>query len=118
MGPPGGPLAVHTKLGWVLQGPASLVQTHHHTLSFNLTCFKSELLRNVERLWQIDTLPYVNEKTATRSKQDKLALDLLHSKTVRVEIDGVMRYATPLLRAPDFPLLRAPKEAALPQRTG
>ena len=74
----------------------------------------SELLRNVERLWQIDTFPYANEKTATRSKQDKLALDLLHSKTIRVETDGVMRYATPLLRAPNSPVLKAPKEAVLP----
>jgi len=115
MGPPGGPLAIHTRLGWALQGPASLIQAHHHTLSFTQTCFKSELLRNVERLWQIDTLPYVNEKTATRSKQDKLALDLLHSKTVRVEIDGVMRYATPLLRAPNTPVFKAPKEAVLPR---
>ncbi|XP_069378750.1 uncharacterized protein [Paralichthys olivaceus] len=114
MGPPGGPLAVHTRLGWALQGPANVIQTQPN-VSFALTCFKSELLRNVERLWQIDTLPYVNEKTATRSKQDKLALDLLNSKTVRVNIDGVMRYATPLLRAPTMPVLRAPKEAVLPR---
>ena len=50
MGPPGGPLAIHTRLGWALQGPASLVQTHHQTLCLTVTCFKSELLRNVERL--------------------------------------------------------------------
>lgn len=41
MGPPGGPLAVHTRLRWALQGPASIIQTQH-TLSFTLTCFKSE----------------------------------------------------------------------------
>lgn len=49
MGSPGGPLAVHTKLGWALQGPANLIQTQQN-LSLTLTCFKSELLRNVERL--------------------------------------------------------------------
>lgn len=114
MGPPGGPLAVHTRLGWTLQGPASLFQTQQ-SISVNLTCLKSELLRNVERLWQIDTLPYVNEKTGIRSKQDKLALPLLHSKTVRVDVDGVLDYATPLLRTPNTPALQAPKEAVLPR---
>ena len=112
MGPPGGPLAVHTRIGWALQGPASLIQTQH-TFSFTLTCLKSKLLRNVERLWQIDTLAYMNEKRVTRSKHDKIALDLLHSKTTRVNTVGVMRYATPLLRAPNTPVLKAPKEAVM-----
>lgn len=82
------------------------------SISYTLTCFKSELLKNVERLWQIDTLPYTNEKTVTRSNQDKLALDLLQSKTV--SSSNVMRYATPLLRAPNIPVFHAPKEAVLP----
>lgn len=115
MGPPGGPVAIQTRLGWTLQGPASLVQAQQMSISYTLTCFKSELFKNVERLWQIDTLPHINEKTVTRSKQDKLALDLLQLKTVRVDVDGVMRYATPLLRAPNIPVLHAPKEAVLPR---
>jgi len=40
-------------------------------------------------------------------------VELLERKTVRVEIDGVNRYATPLLRVKDMPELRAPKEAVL-----
>ena len=56
----------------------------------------------------------MNEKRVTRSKHDKIALNLLHSKTTRVDIDDVMRYATPLLRAPNIPVLKAPKEAVLP----
>ena len=68
-----------------------------------------ELLRNVERLWQIDTLLYMNEKTVTRSKTDKIALDLLYSTTARVDIDGVMCYTAPLLRAPNIPVLKDPK---------
>lgn len=115
MVPPGGPLVVHTRLGWALQGPASMAHSQQLSMSYNLTCFKSELLRNVERLWQIDTLPYINEKTVTRSRQDNLALDLLQSKTVRIDVDGVMRYATPLLRAPNIPVFHAPKEAVLPR---
>ena len=73
MGPPGGPLAVYTRLGWALQGPANLIPTQN-TFSFTFTCFKSELIRNAKRLLQIDTLPYMNEKTVTRSKHDKIAL--------------------------------------------
>ena len=33
MGLPGGPLAVHTRLGWALQGPASLIQWLHDSPS-------------------------------------------------------------------------------------
>ena len=64
MGPPGGPLAVHTRLGWALQRPANLIQTQHATPF--VTSFKSELLRNVERLWEIDTFPYANERKKHR----------------------------------------------------
>lgn len=70
MGPHGGPVVVHTKLGLNLQQPASLVPTQQKSISCTLTCSKSELLKHVERLWQIVTLSYVNEKTVTRSKQD------------------------------------------------
>ncbi|KAL0153566.1 hypothetical protein M9458_051180 [Cirrhinus mrigala] len=90
MGPPNGPIAVCTRLGWTLQA------------SYSRMC-----------LWQIDTLPYVNEKTATRSKQDQYALTLLQTHTTKVEVSGVMRYATPLLRRPNAELLKAPKEAVM-----
>ncbi len=38
---------------------------------------------------------------------------LLQRYTTRVEISGVMRYATPLLRQPSAELLKAPKEAVM-----
>lgn len=38
--------------------------------------------------------------------------------TVRMDIDGVQRYATPLLRDKNMPCLYAPKEAVLPQLRG
>lgn len=50
MGSLGGPVAVHTRLGWALQGPASLLPPQQSFLS-SLTCLKTELLRNMERLW-------------------------------------------------------------------
>lgn len=59
------------------------------------TC--DDLIHHVERLWQVDTLPY-NEKMVTRSKQDREAYTLLQNATIRVNVDGVQRYATPLLR--------------------
>nr|XP_054593472.1 uncharacterized protein LOC129160606 [Nothobranchius furzeri] len=75
----------------------------------------SELQRHVERLWEVDTSPYVNIKTATRSKEDQQAVDLLEQRTTKVEVDGVTRYATPLLRRKDSPLLWASKNTLLPQ---
>ncbi|KAJ8352363.1 hypothetical protein SKAU_G00238390 [Synaphobranchus kaupii] len=53
----------------------------------------------------------VREKEVTRSKRDQEAISLLESKTMRVEVDGVLRYATPLLRMKTMPHLRAAKEA-------
>ncbi len=70
MGPANGPIAVCTRLGWTLQGPIGLSQTtlsNPQCLHITTTTTNTELFKNVERLWQIDTLPYVNEKTATRS---------------------------------------------------
>lgn len=116
IGPANGTIAVCTRLGWTLQGPIGLSQP---TLSIS-QCFhitttipNTELFKNVERLWQIDTLPYVNEKTATRSKQDQYALTFLQTHTTKVEVSGVMRYATPLLRRPNAELLKAPKEGVI-----
>lgn len=75
------------------------------------TC--DDLIHHVERLWQVDTLPY-NEKMVTRSKQDREAYTLLQNATIRVNVDGVQRYATPLLRRTPVSLLHANKETVLP----
>ncbi|CAM4529069.1 unnamed protein product [Leuciscus chuanchicus] len=93
-GPPGAPVAVRTSLGWTLQ---------------------ADIYQHVERLWQLDVLPWRSEKASTRSRQDKEALECLDKQTVRVDVNGVHRYATPLLRVKNFPQLCAPKEAVLPQ---
>lgn len=52
-------------------------------------------------------------KLVTRSKQDHEAMDLLRANTVRLEVDGVLRYATPLLHVKNMPTLSAPPEAVL-----
>ncbi|KAK7879830.1 hypothetical protein WMY93_033500 [Mugilogobius chulae] len=64
-------------------------------------------------LEQLDILPYRSEKLVVRSRQDQEAMQLLETKTTRVDIQGVQRYATPLLRVKNMPQLKAPKEAVL-----
>lgn len=116
-GPPGSPVAVLTHFGWTLQGPTNIAEvfsSEQQCLHISSIAEKTELLQHVERLWQTDTLPYVNEKTATRSKQDHHAMALLETATCRTNIEGVQRYATPLLRRPGAPPLHASKEAVLP----
>ncbi len=99
-GTKGGPMAVRTALGWALQGPEMSISDHAPVQQcfFITTAYPDDLLyRNVERLWQLDVLPFCNEKLVVRSKQDKEAMHLLESQTQRLTVDGVQRYATPLL---------------------
>lgn len=62
----------------------------------------------------MDTLPY-SEKAATRSKEDQQALTLLQTATTRVTVEGIPRYAMPLLRRMANIALHAPAEAVLPR---
>ncbi|XP_026061422.1 uncharacterized protein LOC113045324 [Carassius auratus] len=118
LGPPGGPAAIKTRLGWTLQGPIQHLRkdmTEQHCLFTAVSFPEADLYRQVEKLWQMDLLPWRNEKMCLRSKQDQEAVELLERKTVRVEVEGVKRYATPLLRVKNMPELKAPKEAVLSQ---
>lgn len=116
LGPPNGPAAIKTRLGWTLQGPTQEIK---HCLASQQCLFTvtsssyTNLYRQAEKLWQLDVLPYRSEKLITRSKQDQDALSLLEAKTTRVIVDGVARYATPLLRVKDMPLLRASPDTTL-----
>ena len=86
IGPYGGPIAVHTALGWAVQGPANALPqplTSGVQALFTLckTVFcpaTAELMENVERL---DSFPHHKEKEVTRSKQDHYCLELLKAKT-------------------------------------
>ena len=116
LGPPGGPAAVHTRLGWTLQGPVRSMGRPADAVQCLFTSFPpqmDELYRHVERLWQMDAVPHRPEREVTRSKQDQQAVASLDAKTVRTEVDGVRRYATPLLRHAAMPLLQAPKESVM-----
>lgn len=116
-GPPGGPAAVRTLLGWTLQGPAQGIK---HSLNapqclFTSTSSSIDLFSHVEKLWQMDMLPYHSEKLVMRSRQDQEAIHLLQEQTARVNVDGTECYATPLLRVKNMPQLHASPEAVLPQ---
>ncbi|KAL0165842.1 hypothetical protein M9458_037686, partial [Cirrhinus mrigala] len=117
LGPPGGPAALKTRLGWTLQGPTRLVEQSLRPQQCLLTSTipqVAELFKNVEKLWQVDVVLFRNEKEVTRSRQDQEAINMLESKTTRVEVDGVLRYATPLLRHKDMPPFQATKEMVMP----
>lgn len=73
LGPPGGPAAVRTRLGWSLQGPATVFGDNvnsHQCLHIAVNPSMTELFQKVERLWQADVIPNRSEKSVTRSKQD------------------------------------------------
>ncbi|XP_049329393.1 uncharacterized protein LOC111189354 [Astyanax mexicanus] len=117
LGPPGGPAAVKTRLGWTLQGPARELRDNLTPQQCLFTSMSpcADLHTHVEKLWQMDVFPYRSEKAVTRSKQDHEAVQLLQEKTVRVEVNGIKRYATPLLRTRNMAHLRASEDATLPQ---
>lgn len=118
LGPPGGPAAIRTRLGWTLQGPCSLIRplSHPQQCLFTNTFSPqvSELMRPVERLWQADVIPVKEGKIVTRSSEDNHAINLLELKTVRVQVEGIGRYATPLLRRKGMPHLQATPDAVMP----
>ncbi|XDV33330.1 hypothetical protein PO909_003765 [Leuciscus waleckii] len=117
LGSPGGPAAVHTRLGWTLQGPASIMgrpKSSQQCLLTSILPTQDELFKNVQRLWQIEAVPHRDEKEVTLSKQDQEALKLLETKTIHTEVNGILRLGTPLLRQKSMPRLHAPKESVMP----
>lgn len=67
-------------------------------------------MKNVAKLWELDILPYRNEKLVTRSREDQAALEILNKGTVRIDINCIQRCATPLLRKSSTACLNAPKK--------
>lgn len=97
LGPPGSPAALHTGLGWTLQGPISFLQEASSTFQchFLAASSKDQLQMDVEKLWQVDVIPYaLISKTTDRSKRDQEALECLEQRTEQVKINGIARYAT------------------------
>ncbi|KAG1926337.1 hypothetical protein F2P79_024938 [Pimephales promelas] len=86
-GPPKSPAAIQTRLGWVLQGPIPIPNTDETQCLFTIANPLEELRHDVEKLWKVDILPFRNEKVITRSKQDQAAMELLASKSKKVDVD-------------------------------
>ncbi|KAJ8361751.1 hypothetical protein AAFF_G00427910 [Aldrovandia affinis] len=71
-------------------GPVKSLQQYSHQqqcLFLATTSQAAELFKQVEKLWQLDTLPYRSERLVTRSRRDEEATNLLEAKTTRVEVE-------------------------------
>lgn len=115
-GPTKGPIAVRTKLGWAIQGPTSSMPRQEGDVHcLNMSCLPpaESLYKDVQRLWQLDAPPYIPEKEVIRSKEDRQAVAILEAKTIRVPVDGVERYSTPLLKKGDFPQMQVSPEVVI-----
>lgn len=105
-----------TSLGWAIQGPITLLDQPLETTCLNISLFHSptqDLSHHVEKLWQVYILPFQPVKDMTRSKQDRDALQMLETKTKRVEVNGISHYATPLLRKGNAKVLHAGPESVM-----
>ncbi|KAJ8387998.1 hypothetical protein AAFF_G00147890 [Aldrovandia affinis] len=82
LGPPGGPATVRTHLGWTLQGPAQGIKHSRDVTQclFTPTLSPTDLFSHVEKLWQMDVLPYRRKKSAVRSRQDQEAVCILQEQ--------------------------------------
>lgn len=72
-----------------------------------------DLYQHVEQLWQLDVLPFRSEKQIVRSHLDKEAIHGLETRTERVKVDDIFRYAMPLICIKDAPLLKATSETIM-----
>ncbi|KAF0040518.1 hypothetical protein F2P81_006416 [Scophthalmus maximus] len=116
LSPKGGSAAVNTELGLALQGPDGLMSHQVPTNCYFTYCKPApdDVHQHVERSWQLDVLPVRSEKVATRLRQDQEAVNLLEERTVCVKDGETLRYAMPLLRIKNTPLLKAPIDAVMP----
>lgn len=67
-GPRDGPVAVYTALGWAIQGPASFLAPSsplQQCLFTSALSPSAELLRNVQKLWEVDAFPHRKEMEVT-----------------------------------------------------
>ena len=96
LGPPGGPAALNTRLGWTLQGPFKVPLHQSSTPQCLLTGTHPptvELPHHMAQPWQMDVLPSPNVKLITRSKQDTATVRSQEEKTVRVKVDRLPHQA-------------------------
>lgn len=93
-----------------VQGPAQDMKFSCNTPQ----CLFTSTLSLLDLFSHVDVLPYRSERLATRSRQEQEAIRLLQEQTIRVNVDGIESYTTPLLRIKKMPQLHPPPEAVLP----
>ena len=110
-GPKDAPIAVHTALGWLLQGkmPATSddggTPTQMSSCLFTSASALDRLHEMVEQFWKVDFLgTKAEQRDAMRPKQDHQALAKLAQETRRFEVDGVWRYEVPFLWQDERPM--------------
>lgn len=77
--------------------------SEHQGYVTSMLCSNADLFSQVEKLWQMDVLPWRSKKISNRTHQDQETTDLLEARTMRVEVDVVQCYATLLLRIKSMP---------------
>ncbi|KAL7879941.1 hypothetical protein SRHO_G00021950 [Serrasalmus rhombeus] len=78
--------------------------------------FTASWLALVDHAYPVSKLPpLIREQDCTRSRQYHDAIEMLETKTVCIEVEGMYRYATPLLHKQDIPLLCFSEAAVLPR---
>lgn len=106
LGPPGGPAAISTRLGWTLQGPTKLVQkslSHQHCLFTTVSPPTTELMKNMQRLWEMNVMPLRSDKLV--SIRGQRGYRATGDKNTCMKVEGILRYATLLLRKRNIPPL-------------
>ena len=88
--PPGAPAAIKTLLGWTLQGPARDIASPPsigcHYISFK--CPPDDIHHNVQKLWQLDTLPPRSIRVVVRPKQNQQAIHQHETQTISEQTPG------------------------------
>uniref|UniRef100_A0AAV2MHW6 Uncharacterized protein n=1 Tax=Knipowitschia caucasica TaxID=637954 RepID=A0AAV2MHW6_KNICA len=92
-----------------VQSLVGMLRTLEGTVGYELRCGS-----HVDRLLSKMSPVHRDGFVASRSKQDQQAVTLLQTTSERVSIDGIQRYATPLLRRQSSTTLLAPPDAAMP----
>lgn len=79
-----------------------------------LPCGIPDLRLHVERIWQLDVLPFRSEKLAVLSRLYQEAVYIVPARADRVKVGYTLRYAMAMLRTEEAPLLKATAEAVVP----
>lgn len=107
LGPPGSPAAVHTRLGWTLQGPVQLTGRPTNSVQCLFTSAPPQLQKTpkpVEMPWQTASVPCQLEERTLLSKDQQVAVNLKPVPTPTKE--SAPQIDMPLLHSIETSLLK------------